>query len=77
MTKPHRPRTYEYRDAGRERASGAASRTRVYTDYASSRSKHLKATLAMDSDGVAGRKEEVQEEYDLGADHADVGRADL
>ncbi len=42
VTKLHGPRTY--RDAGRERASGAASR-----------SKYLKVPMVEDSEGVAGR----------------------
>ena len=46
VTKPHRPRTN--RDAGRERGFGSGG-----PEYASSRSKHLKAPLAVDSDGVA------------------------
>ncbi len=59
VTKPHRPRTYW--DAGRERASGAAGR-----------SKHLKAPLVVDSDGVVSLK------WTWGgvrsrSDHADVG----
>ena len=62
VTKPHRPRTY--RDAGRERASGAASR-----------SKHLKAPLAVDSDGVAGLKW-TGGEVRYRSSHADVGRAE-
>ena len=47
VTKPHRPLTYW--DAGRGWASGAAG----LSTHASSRSKHLKAPLAVDSDGVA------------------------
>ncbi len=49
VTKPHRPRTY--RDAGRERALGAASRAagaRVKPE------QYLKSQLVEDSEGVAG-----------------------
>ncbi len=47
-TKPLRLRTY--RDAGCERASGVAGRIGAVP----SQSKHLKAPLVVDSEGVAG-----------------------
>ena len=69
VTKPHRPRTHQ--DAGREWASGVA-----WPEYASSRSKRLKAPLAVDSDGVAGLKW-TRGEVRYWSRHADVGRAEL
>ena len=68
VTKPHRARTY--RDAGREPGFGSGG-----PEYASSRSKHLKAQLAVDSDGVAGLKW-TGGEVRYRSSHAEVGRAE-
>ena len=70
VTTPHRPRTY--RDAGRERASGAAGRS---TRQAGASTSSLKAPLAVDSDGVAGLKW-TGGEVRYRSSHADVGRAE-
>jgi hypothetical protein len=51
VNKPHRLRTH--RDAGRERAPGAAGRRTCQAGASSA--KHLKAPLAVDSEVVAGK----------------------
>ena len=67
VTKPHRLRTY--RDAGGERAFGAAGQSMHQAGASTSR---LKAPLAVDSGGVAGLKWAVGEARSR-IDHADVG----